>query len=358
MIYMDWLLSLLSAVLYPLAAVPIQRIGKRVRRASGGMQQTIGETAAMLNESFAQARTVRAYRLEAIETRRADAAFLSLYRTLLKITRTRSRVEPVLEVLGGIAVAAVIAFEAWRAAVSDHTLGDFGAFVAALLLAARPLRALGSLNSALQEGLAGLVRVFAVIDETGDASRTRPDARRCRPATDMCGSSDVGFVYPDGRDRLATALVSRRRPGQTVALVGPSGAGKSTALALIPRLQDVTAGAVRIDGADVRGVTLASLRDSIAYVGQDALLFDDTVAANIAMGHPGASRERDRGGGRGGRRRPGSSPALPRGYDTVVGPGGAAVGWPAAAHRSGPRAAARSAGAAAGRGDQRAGRRE
>ena len=131
MIYMDWLLSLLSAVLYPLAAVPIQRIGKRVRRASGGMQETIGETAAMLNESFAQARTVRAYRLEETETKRADAAFRALYRTLLKITKTRSRVEPVLEVLGGIAVALVIAFEAWRATVSDHTLGDFGAFVAA-----------------------------------------------------------------------------------------------------------------------------------------------------------------------------------------------------------------------------------
>src|SRR5258708_239639 len=109
MIYMDWLLSLLSAVLYPLAGVPIQRIGKRVRRASGGMQETIGETAAMLNESFTQARTVRAYRLEEIETKRASAAFRSLYRTLLKITLTRSRVGPVLGILGGIAVAAVIA---------------------------------------------------------------------------------------------------------------------------------------------------------------------------------------------------------------------------------------------------------
>ena len=178
MIYMDWLLSLLSAVLYPLAAVPIQRIGKRVRRASGGMQQTIGETAAMLNESFAQARTVRAYRLEDVETKRAGAAFQSLYRTLMQITKTRSRVEPVLEVLGGIAVAAVIAFEAWRATVSDHTLGDFGAFVAALLLAARPLRSLGSLNSALQEGLAGLVRVFAVIDEPARV-QDAPGAGKC-----------------------------------------------------------------------------------------------------------------------------------------------------------------------------------
>jgi subfamily B ATP-binding cassette protein MsbA len=319
MIYMDWLLSLLSAVLYPLAAVPIQRIGRRVRRASGGMQETIGETAALLNESFAQARTVRAYRLEETETKRAEVAFRSLYRTLLNITKSRSRVEPVLEVLGGIAVALVIAFEAWRATASDHTLGDFGAFVGALLLAARPLRALGSLNSALQEGLAGLVRVFAVIDEPAriqDISNAQP----LRAGHGHVRFEQVGFVYPDGRIGL-DGLTFEALPGQTVALVGPSGAGKSTALALIPRLHDATAGVVRIDGADVRGVTLASLRDSIAYVGQDALLFDDTVAANIAMGQPGASREAIEAAAEAAQAAAFIA-TLPRGYDTVVGPGG------------------------------------
>jgi len=106
-----------------------------------------------------------------------------------------------------------------------------------------------------------------------------------------------------------------------VALVGPSGAGKSTALALIPRLKDVTTGVVRIDGADVRGVTLASLRDGIAYVGQDALLFDDTVAANIAMGRPGASREAIEAAAEAAQAT-GFIATLPKGYDTVVGPGG------------------------------------
>jgi subfamily B ATP-binding cassette protein MsbA len=305
MIYMDPVLSFLSAILYPLAAVPIQRIGKRVRRASGGMQETIGETAAILNESFAQARTVRAYRLEAVETKRAETAFRQLYRTLLNITKTRSRVEPVLEVLGGVAVALVIAFEAWRATVSDHTLGDFGAFVGALLLAARPLRALGSLNSALQEGLAGLVRVFAVIDEPARI-QDLPGAAPLPPGHGHVRFENVGFVYPDGRAGLH-GLSFEAQPGQTVALVGPSGAGKSTALALIPRLHDATTGAVRIDGADVREVLLASLRDSIAYVGQDALLFDDTVAIEAAAEAAQAA---------------GFIATLPRGYDTVVGPGG------------------------------------
>ena len=319
MIYMDWLLSLLSALLYPLAAVPIQRIGKRVRRASGGMQEKIGQTAAMLNESFAQARTVRAYRLEIIETKRANAAFLSLYRTLLGITKSRARVEPVLEVLGGIAVASVIAFEAWRATVSDHTLGDFSAFVAALLLAARPLRALGSLNAALQEGLAGLVRVFGVIDEPARV-RNEPGARPLPAGKGHVVFDRVGFVYPDGRVGL-DGLSFEAQPGQTVALVGPSGGGKSTALALIPRLHDAGSGAVRIDGVDVRGVTLESLRDSIAYVGQEALLFDDTVAANIAMGRPGASRDAIEAAAEAAQAAEFIA-ALPRSYDTMVGSGG------------------------------------
>ncbi len=319
MIYMDWLLSLLSALLYPIAAVPIQRIGKRVRRASGGMQETIGETAAMLNESFAQARTVRAYRLEETETKRAATAFQSLYRTLLNITKSRSRVEPVLEVLGGVAVASVIAFEAWRATVSDHTLGDFGAFIAALLLAARPLRALGSLNAALQEGLAGLVRVFAVIDEPAGVQEAR-DARPLPPGRGHVRFDAVGFVYPDGRVGL-NELSFEALPGQTVALVGPSGAGKSTALALIPRLHDATSGAVLIDDADVRTLTLSGLRDSIAYVGQDALLFDDTVATNIAMGRLGASRAAVEAAAEAAQAA-GFIEALPLGYDTMVGSGG------------------------------------
>ena len=319
MIYMDPLLSLLSAVLYPIAGIPIQRIGKRVRRASGGMQEKMGETAALLNESFAQARTVRAYRLERTETQRADNAFQSLYKTLLRITKSRSRVEPVLEVIGGIAVAGVIAFEAWRATVSDNTLGDFSAFVGALLLAARPLRALGSLNSALQEGLAGLVRVFSVVDEKPTILDS-PNAVPLPGGKGHVAFDNVRFVYPDGRTGLA-GLTFEAKPGQTIALVGPSGGGKSTALALIPRLHDATTGSVTIDGMNVKDVTLASLRDSIAYVGQDALLFDDTVAANIAMGRPGADPALVKAAAEAAHAA-GFIAALPMGYETRVGPGG------------------------------------
>jgi subfamily B ATP-binding cassette protein MsbA len=319
MLYLDWVLSLIAAALYPLAAVPIQRIGKRIRRASGGMQERLGETAALLNESFAQARTVRAYRLEAEERDRAQDAFAQLYSALLRMTRSRARVDPVLEVLGGAAVAAVIGFAGWRAAIGTNTIGNFTGFIAALLIASRPLRALGSLNAAVQEGLAGLVRVFAIVDEEPRIVDA-PDAAPLPPGRGRVVFRDVRFVYPDGRAGLA-GLSFEAAPGATVALVGPSGAGKSTALALIPRLHDVSGGAVTVDGADVRRVTLESLRDGIAYVGQDTLLFDDTVEANIRMGRPGAVRQQVEAAASAAAAADFIA-ALPDGYETRVGPGG------------------------------------
>lgn len=287
MVYMDWLMSVLALALYPLAAVPIQRIGKRVRRASGNMQERMGETAMVLNESFAQSRTVRAYRLEGTERQRAERVFSQLYRALLRMVRTRAGVDPVLEVLGGVTVALVIGFAGWRAAAGAATLGNFSGFVAALMLASRPLRSLGSLNAAVQEGLAGLARSFAVIDEQ-PAITDGPEARPLPPGPGALCFRDVRFTYPDGRAGLQ-GLSFAAQPGQTIALVGASGAGKSTALALIPRLYEVESGAIEVDGQDIRAATLGSLRDAIAYVGQDSLLFDDTVEANIRMGRAGAS---------------------------------------------------------------------
>ncbi|MGG5888443.1 ABC transporter ATP-binding protein [Falsiroseomonas sp. HC035] len=288
MLWMDWKMALLSSLLYPIAAVPILRIGKRIRRASAGMQDRVGETASLLVESFSAARVVRAYRLEAAEEARAANAFARLRDSQLSIQRSRARLDPVLEALGGIAVAAVLGFVGWRVSTGLGTIGDFTGFVAALLIAARPARALGSLNAALQEGLAGLSRVFGVVDEKPRIVDA-PDAVTLPPGEGSVAFEDVGFAYEGVPDAALSGLSFAARPGRTVALVGPSGAGKSTALALVPRLYDVTAGRIVIDGADIRGVTLDSLRDAIAYVGQDAVLFDDTAFANIACGRPGAT---------------------------------------------------------------------
>jgi subfamily B ATP-binding cassette protein MsbA len=287
MVTIDWQLSLIAAVLYPLAGLPVQRIGRRIRRASGGMQTRMGETASVLNESFAQGRTVRTYGLEAHEKARAERVFADLYNALMRMIRGRAALDPMLEVLGGVAIAAVIGFAGWRNAVGASGLGNFTGFVAALLIASRPLRALGTMNAAVQEGMAGLDRVFGVIDERRMVAEI-PDAPALPQGRGRVEFRHVAFAYPDGRAGLKD-LSFIAEPGRTLALVGASGAGKSTALALIPRLYDPDDGEILIDGADITQVSLGSLRGAIAYVGQDALLFDDSVAANIAFGWPGAS---------------------------------------------------------------------
>ncbi|WP_146886711.1 ABC transporter ATP-binding protein, partial [Acetobacter oeni] len=190
---------------------------------------------------------------------------------------------------------------------------------AALLLAARPLRALGALNAALQEGLAGLARIFTVIDEK-PAVQECPNASALPPGRGHLCFRNVSFRYPDGRMGLRS-LSFDARPGMTVALVGPSGAGKSTALSLIPRLHDISAGSITLDGADLRDVRLDALRDAIAYVSQDTLLFDVSVRDNILMGRPSASDEEMREAARLAAARP-FIEALPNGFDTRVGPGG------------------------------------
>jgi subfamily B ATP-binding cassette protein MsbA len=320
MLWMDWKMALLAALLYPIAAVPILKIGKKIRRASSGMQDRVGETAALLTESFGAARVVRTYRLEEQERARAEATFARLRESTFAIQRSRARLDPVLEALGGLAVAAVLGFVGWRVSEGLGTIGDFTGFVAALLIAARPVRALGSLNSALQEGLAGLSRVFSTVDDT-PRIQDAPDAAALPAGQGRVVFDGVGFAYEGVPDAALAGLSFVAAPGRTVALVGPSGAGKSTALALVPRLYDVTQGRITLDGADLRTVTLTSLRDAIAYVGQDAVIFDDTVLANIACGRPGATQTEVEAAARAAAAHD-FIEALPDRYATILGPGG------------------------------------
>ncbi|MBI0536656.1 ABC transporter ATP-binding protein [Roseomonas sp. KE2513] len=320
MVWLDWKMSLVAAALYPVAVVPILRLGKRIRRASGGMQERVGEAAASLTESFAAARVVRTYRLEEAEESRAARLFANLRASLLSIARTRASLDPMLEAIGGVAVAAILSIVGWRVSQGEGTVGEFTGFVAALLIAARPVRALGSLNAALQEGLAGLSRVNAVID-TPQSITSPPAAPALPPGRGRIAFEGVHFAYEADRGALH-GVTFVAEPGRTVALVGPSGAGKSTALALVPRLYDPSAGRVTIDGADLRAVSLESLRDAIAYVGQDATVFDDTAFANIACGRPGATAPEVEAAAQAAAANDFIS-ALPQGYDTVLGPGGA-----------------------------------
>ncbi|GGJ19631.1 ABC transporter ATP-binding protein [Neoroseomonas lacus] len=320
MVWLDWQMSLVGGLLYPIAVLPILKLGKRIRRASGGMQERVGEAAAALTESFGAARVVRAYRLEAAEEARAAGLFARLRESLYHIARTRASLDPMLEALGGFAVAAVLVFVGWRVASGAGTVGEFTGFVAALLIASRPARALGSLNSALQEGLAGLSRVYGVVDVPRRITDA-PDAAPLPPGHGRVEFAGVGFTYEGVPDAALAGLSFTAEPGQTIALVGPSGAGKSTAIALVPRLYDATAGAVLVDGADIRAVTIASLRDAIAYVGQDATIFDDTALANIACGRPDATRAEVEEAARAAAAHDFIA-ALANGYDTPLGSGG------------------------------------
>jgi subfamily B ATP-binding cassette protein MsbA len=263
---------------------------------------------------------VRGYRLEAAEEARANTLFTRLRESIFTIQRTRASLDPMLEVLGGLAVAAVLGVVGFRVASGQGTIGEFTGFVAAVLIAARPVRALGSLNSALQEGLAGLARVFGVIDTPRQI--TSPAAPEALPAGGgRIAFDSVGFRYEGVPDAALAVLSFAAEPGQTVALVGPSGAGKSTALALVPRLYDVTEGRVLLDGVDIREISLEALRDSLAYVGQDAVIFEDTAFANIACGRPGATAAEVEAAARAAAAHDFIS-ALPAGYQTELGPGG------------------------------------
>jgi ATP-binding cassette, subfamily B, bacterial MsbA len=286
MFYQDWFLALVSFFAFPLAIRPIVGIGRRMRRVSANTQAEIGQLTTLLSQTFQGARHVKAYGMEAYEEGRAAVLFERLYTLVDRAIRTRSRASPLMEALGGAAIAVVILYGGHQVIAEARTPGAFFSFITALLLAYQPLKSLANLNASLQEGLAAAQRVFAVLDIEPRIS-DRPGAGPLRIAGGEIRFDKVRFGYAPGA--VALDGVSLTVPaGQRVALVGPSGAGKSTILNLIPRFYDVAEGAILVDGQDVRGVTLSSLRGAIALVAQEVALFDDTVRANIAYGRFGA----------------------------------------------------------------------
>lgn len=316
LIYLDPLLTLIVLVVYPVAGAPILRIGRRLRKTAGALQAGLGDLTSFLQQSFTGMRMIRSYRLEEYEAARATGAFNDLYQTLSKAVRLRARVDPLLEAVGGVAVAGVLAFGTWRVMSGTGTVGSFTGFITALLLAAQPMRALGTLNTIMQEGLSAVERLFALLD-VPPRIVDRPHAGALNVPKGRVELKDVWFNYTAERPVLQ-GLSLEAAPGRTVALVGRSGGGKSTIFNLIARLYDAEGGTVRIDGQDVRDVTLASLRDAVTLVSQDVIVFNDTVRANIAFGKPGASQEEIEAAARAAEADE-FIRALPQGYDTPVG---------------------------------------
>jgi subfamily B ATP-binding cassette protein MsbA len=316
MFYQDWLLALVSFFVFPLAIRPIVAIGRRIRRVTANAQAEIGEFTTLLSQTFQGARHVKAYGMEQYEEQRAGGLIERLFALIDRGTRTRSRASPMMEALGGTAIAVVILYGGHQVISGARTPGALFSFITALLLAYQPLKSLANLNASLQEGLAAAQRILEVLD-VEPTIRDMAGARPLHIAGGEIRFDKVRFGYVPGAaaiDGLSLTIPA----GHTVALVGPSGAGKSTMLNLIPRFFDTDSGRIAIDGQDVRNVTIASLRGAIALVAQEVSLFDDTVRANIAYGRFGASFD-----GVEEAARAAAADAfireLPQGYDTMVG---------------------------------------
>ncbi len=316
MIYQDWALALIACVIFPVAILPVVKIGKRMRKVSARTQTHVGRFTALLNETFQGARHVKAYGMEAYETGRAKAVVEELYKLILKAVRARALASPIMENLGGIAIAVVIFYGGWQVIDGATTTGAFFSFITALLLAYQPMKTLANLNAHLQEGLAAAQRIYALLD-TAPGIVDRADARPLAIEAGAIAFDDVRFAYGGAAPAL-NGVTLEVPAGRTAALVGPSGAGKSTILNLIPRFYDVDGGGVRIDGQDLRDVTIASLRGAIGLVSQEVSLFNDTVRANIAYGRAGAS-DADIRAAAAAAAAAGFIEALPDGYETVVG---------------------------------------
>jgi len=289
MVWMDWQLALILLVAYPIAFGPVVALGNRVRKRSKQSQEQAGDVTSFLSEGFQSARGVAAYGLEAYQKDRAAAGFRERARLYLKILSNKAAVDPILEVAGGVAIAGVLAFSAWRIAGGASTIGDFLGFVALIGVAAPELRALGSLSALSQEGRAAAERVFEIVD-VEQAVKDRRDAKPLQSPRGDIDFLDVHFSYAADADVLRGLTLSIKA-GETVAIVGASGAGKSTLFNLLLRLYDPDEGSVQLDGEDIRGLRMSDVRSSMALVEQEPALFDDTVAANIALGRPGATRE-------------------------------------------------------------------
>ena len=290
MVWQNWELTIISLLLLPPVAWITDKIGRSLRKSSTrGMEET-GTLSKTLTEALTGRRIVKAYNLEDHVTEIAEGRIAKRLRYLLKAVRTRSAAVPATDMIGGIAAAITVAIAGYLGIHGHLAINQFAAFVAAMLLAQQPVRNLSQLQTVSTEGLAAANRIFGVIDAKPDIF-DRPNAKPLAVTGGGAVRFDrVSFRYNSeapGLDNVSLEVM----PGQKIALVGPSGAGKTTLFNLLLRFHDIDSGSISIGGQDIRDVTLLSLRDHIALVTQEPILFDESIAENIAQGRRNATRQ-------------------------------------------------------------------
>jgi len=281
--YREWRLALMAMVVFPLAVAIIVYLGKRTRRISQLTQVANAYLYTVLQESLIGQRIVKAFAREDYEEERFSKANWDYFRIRMNLNATREVSPPVMEFLGSLGMAGIILYGGYAVIQGTSTPGTFFSFLAALLMLYQPIKSLSSVQNVFQEGLAAAVRVFGLMDREPEI-KDATGAAVMPPLAQEISYAGVSFAY-DGRENVLQDIDFIVRRGEVVALVGPSGAGKSTLLNLLPRFYDITGGAIMIDGHDIRGVTLASLRGQIGVVTQQTILFNDSVRHNVAYGN-------------------------------------------------------------------------
>jgi subfamily B ATP-binding cassette protein MsbA len=315
----DWQLGFLVLIILPGVAWAMERLGGSMRRAATrGMRET-GDLSVVLSEAMDGRRIIKAYGLEDHSIARVNARLKSRLHTLLKAVRLRAAAAPVTDLFLGIAVGLVLLVAGWQILHQQITINAFFGFLTALLLAQQPLRNLSQLWPTAAAGVAAATRIFESIDARPHII-DKPNATTLRAAKGAVQFRDVAFRYHVDAPTLSHVDLDIPA-GQKIALVGPSGAGKSTVFNLLLRFYDTDSGVIAVDGQDIQAVTIQSLRAAIGVVTQEAVLFDESVADNIALGKPGATRAEIMAAAQNAAAHDFIA-ALPDGYDTRVGEGG------------------------------------
>ena len=287
MFYYDWQLSLLAVVMIPVAAISSKNIGKKMGKKVHVSLEASDKFMKFLSELIKGSWLIKIYQKEEDELKKISMIIDERFKAIRKVEQTRLGAGPIMEIISAIAIAIVVFFAGYRSMQGAITLGEFVSFLASLMLAYQPVRALAGINVGIQEGIAAAKRIYEIIDQKNEIynDENAPSLKLTKATLEF---KNISFIYPDGTQALKN-LSAKIEGGKKVGLVGISGSGKTTFLNLIPRFFNLKHGAILIDDQNINNINLNSLRKEISLVSQDVILFDDTIRSNILYGNASAS---------------------------------------------------------------------